>query len=83
MIWEDPRKALGKLISLIEFTCLTESSNVHAQAPDEAFRELQTILQKRPTYAKLTVECMKMEIKRYDRMIRVKKAMEDYVAANP
>jgi len=83
MIWQDPRKALGKLISLIEFTCLTESSYDQARAPDEAFRELQTIFQKRPMYAKLAVEVVKTEIERYDRMIRVKKAMEDFVTANP
>jgi len=83
MIWQDPQEALDKSIRLIEVTCLMESSNIQARAPDEAFRELQTILQKRPTYATMAVEVMKREIERYGRMIRVKQAMENFVAANP
>src|SRR5208337_3502806 len=82
MIWQNPREALGKLIGWIEVTLLMESQNKQAPAPDEAFQELQTILQKRPTYMNLAVEIVKTEIQRYDRVMRVKKAMENFVAIN-
>src|SRR5208282_2211445 len=83
MIWDDPREALRNLIGWIEVTCLMESNNKQVRAREEAFRELQTILKKRPMYSKLAVEVMKGEIERYDRMTSVKKAMENFVATTP
>jgi DNA-binding PadR family transcriptional regulator len=83
MIWDDPREALRKLIRWIEVTLLMEGSNEQVRPPDEAFQELQTILQKHPIYLKLAREVTKKEIIRYVRMLQIKKAMQKFVATTP
>ncbi|MGO9644780.1 MAG: hypothetical protein ACLPY5_08550 [Candidatus Bathyarchaeia archaeon] len=83
MIWEDPQEALRKLIQWIEVVLLMEGRDKQVRAPAEAFDELQTILQKHPMYLKVTRKVMKREIARYGRMLRIKRAMQKFVATTP
>ena len=80
MIWNDPQEALRKLIGWIEATLLMEGSDKEVRTHDEAFGELQTILEKHPTYLKLARQVMKREITRYARIQEIKKAMQHFVA---
>ncbi len=82
IVWQDPQVALGNLVRLAVAACLMETSNKQARVHREVLWELKTILQKHPMYLKLGIEVMKGEIERYDRMMHVKEAMEDFVATN-
>ena len=83
MIWEEPQEALRKLIRWIEIALLMKASNKRVRAPDKLFRKLQTILRKHPKYLKLARKVMKNEIARYNRILQIKKAMQNFVTSTP